>query len=307
MVAEEPKKLFFKHILRKVFLEDWVLKLIALVITLALWFVVTGLSTPTTKRLTVPLNLSISSNAQVVNVPQPEVAIEISGDKRKIDQINRTELIATLDLTDVPPGDRVVSLSPENVYVALPQGVKLVEVAPSRIAVNLEAVEEKEVEVKVQAAGKPAVGYEVYSSSALPQKIKVRGPASIIKMLEYVQTEAIDLGGKRDDFTAKQVAVTSPDPKAAVLNTVVDVVFRIGEKRVERLFTIPVTGAYQTTATFSLYGPRSIVTRAKTDAFFVEMTRTGTGSDMPHVVLPIEWQDTVEVRDLTIKASKANP
>ena len=60
------QKLFAKHVVRKVFLEDWGLKLTALVITLALWFGVTGLSTPTTKRFTVPLNLSISSDAQIV-------------------------------------------------------------------------------------------------------------------------------------------------------------------------------------------------------------------------------------------------
>src|SRR5678816_2154323 len=100
------RKLFAKHIFRKIFLEDWALKLLALVITFGLWFIVTGLSTPTTKRLTVPLVLSISSNAQVVNAPLQEVDIEISGDKRKIEQINRSELSATVDLTDTQPGDK---------------------------------------------------------------------------------------------------------------------------------------------------------------------------------------------------------
>ena len=40
------------------------MKLIALVITLGLWLGVTGLSTPTTKRFTVPLIPSISNNAR---------------------------------------------------------------------------------------------------------------------------------------------------------------------------------------------------------------------------------------------------
>jgi hypothetical protein len=55
--------LFARNIVRKVFFEDLPLKLTALGITLGLWLMVTGLSSPTTKRLTVPLNLSISSNA----------------------------------------------------------------------------------------------------------------------------------------------------------------------------------------------------------------------------------------------------
>ncbi|HEX3102437.1 MAG TPA: hypothetical protein VHQ01_11620, partial [Pyrinomonadaceae bacterium] len=63
----EPRKLFFKHIARKIFLEDWALKLTALAITLALWFGVTGLSTPQDRNFTIPLNLTIANNAEITN------------------------------------------------------------------------------------------------------------------------------------------------------------------------------------------------------------------------------------------------
>ncbi len=287
------RKLFAKHILRKLFLEDWALKLLALVITFALWFGVTGLSTPTTKRITVPLNFNISNNAEITNSPIQEVDIVISGDKRKIDQINKADLIASLDLTDVASGDRVVSLTPENVYVQLPQGIKLTEVAPGRIAVSLEVVEEKDIEVKTITIGVTANGFEVYNTTVLPSKIRVRGPASVVKILEYVQTDKVELTGKKDDFTAKQVAVTSSNPKVSVLNTVVDVFVRIGETRIERTFSTPVNGKI---ATFTIYGPKTLITKAKADAFKVEMT-----SDTPQLILPPELQDLAEIRKLAIK------
>ncbi len=289
--------LFAKHITRKLFLEDWALKLIALVITLGLWFGVTGLSTPTTKRFTIPLNLSISSGAQIVNSPLQEVEIEVSGDKGKVGQINRSDLAATLDLTDVSHGDRVVLLSPETVSVTLPQGVKLVEVAPSRIAVNLEAVEEKELEVKTETVGELILGYEVYSTVVLPPSVRVRGPASIVRTLEYVQTDKIDISGKKDEFTATQVPVSVANSKAAVLNTVVDVYFRIGEKRVERSFTVPVTGSPGKTANFTVYGPRTLLSKARADAFKIEMSDDGT----PQIVPPAELQDLIEIRNIKIK------
>jgi hypothetical protein len=57
--------LFFKHIIRKVFFEDWLIKLVALGVTFALWLGVTGLSTPTTTRLTgIPLSLRFSSDTE---------------------------------------------------------------------------------------------------------------------------------------------------------------------------------------------------------------------------------------------------
>ena len=289
--------LWAKHVIRKVFLEDWGLKLIALVITLALWFGVTGLSTPTTKRFTIPLNLSISSSAQIVNAPLQEVEIEVNGDKRKVEQINRSELVASLDLTEVEPGDRVILLSPESVFVPLPQGVKLVEVAPSRIAVNLEAVEEKDLEVKTIIVGEPAAGYEVYSTTVFPPNVKVRGPASIVRILEYVQTDKINLNGKKDDFTAKQIPVGAPNPKAAVLNTFVDVIFKIGEKRIERSFSITAAELPGRTVNFTLYGPRTLLSKVRADDLKVAFP----DSETAQIILPPELQDVVEVKKVTVK------
>jgi YbbR domain-containing protein len=300
MTERVPQKLFLTHILRKIFLEDWAPKLLALVITFALWLGVTGLSTPTTKRLTVPLNLNISSNAQVMNVPQQDVQIEISGDKRKIEQIRSSDLIASLDLTEMKPGDWVVSLSPDTVFVPLPQGVKLVDVAPGRIPINIEAVEEKDLEVRANPIGTIAAGYEIYNTIVLPSRIRVRGPASVMKTLEFVQTDGIDIADRKEEFTARQIAVTAPDPRAAVLNTVVDVIFRIGEKRVERSFTIPVAGDKSKTASFVIYGPRTPLMKVRADDLKAEPYLDDNGEEAVRVVLPNDLENVVEIRRLRL-------
>ena len=294
-------KLFAKHVVRKLFLEDWGLKLLALVITLALWFGVTGLSSPFKTRMTIPLNLSVPSNAEITNTPVSVVSIEIRGDKKIIQQIVKSDLVATVDLSDVPPGDRVISLTPGKVFVDLPKGVTLEDVEPSGILVKLEAVEEKDIEVKVQTVGEPAAGYEVYSSVSLPSKIRVRGPASVIKTLESIQTDMIDISGKREEFTARQVPVGAPNPKAAVFNTVVDIYFRIGEKRGERPFMAPVSGEPGKNASFVIYGPRTLLQKTRADQLKVEIYLNDNGEEAPRVVLPAELQDFVEVRKLKVK------
>jgi hypothetical protein len=293
---KEPRKLFFKHIARKIFLEDWAIKLTALIITLGLWLGVTGLSTPTTKRFTIPLNLNVPNNAEVTTAQQ-DVEIVVSGDKRKVDQINKADLIASVDLTDVATGDRVVTLMPENVAVTLPQGVKLVEVLPIRFLINLEAIEEKDIEVKARTQGNPAPGFEVYNTLISPQKIRVRGPASFVSTLEFVETAIVDLSGKKEEFTARQTPVSVANPKAAVLNTVVDVYFRIGEKRVERAFTLPIPGAPGNTISFVVYGPRSALTKLKADAIEVGWANGKMiGYQDPEIFLPTELQVVAEIR-----------
>jgi YbbR domain-containing protein len=293
-------KFFAKHVVRKIFLEDWGLKLTALVITLGLWFGVTGLSTPTVQRFNVALATRISNNAEITNALVTEVDIVLSGDKRKLEQLTNADLTATLDLTDVGPGDRVVSLTPENVYVNLPPGIKLTEIQPGRIAVNLEAVEEKELEVRAETKGLPAAGFEVYSSLVSPPRVKVRGPASVIRTLDSVETAEIDIAGKKSDFTAPQIAVNVTNPKAAVFNTVVDVFFRIGERRVERAFTIPVTGLNGKNASLIIYAPRTLLAQIKPEDFKVEMILNDKGEEVPEVILPPELKDFAEVRKLRL-------
>src|SRR5262249_3360303 len=127
---------FLTQLVRKVFLEDWTMKLIALIITLGLWLGVTGLRTPTSRRFTnIPLNLRVANDLEVTNSPVSEVEIKVSGDKSKIDQLNQRDLSVSLDLTDVQAGDRTVQILPENVNIELPTGFKLEEIQPSKIAV----------------------------------------------------------------------------------------------------------------------------------------------------------------------------
>ncbi|MFL6374301.1 MAG: YbbR-like domain-containing protein [Pyrinomonadaceae bacterium] len=299
-MAQNSPFLWVRHLLRKVFLEDWGLKLIALLIAVALWVGVTGLSTPTVKRFTVPLAASAANNVEVTNQLVSDVDIVLTGDKRDIDRLNRSDLTAVLDLTDVPPGDRVVSLSPANVYVSLPQGIKLTEVQPGRIAVDLEAVEEKDVNVKPETAGKPAEGFEVYSVTARPLQIRIRAPSSIVRAMDSISTDPVDVTNKTEGFTANQVAVRSASPKVAVYSTVVDVFVRIGEKRIERSFTLPVPGSAGKTVSFTIFGPKTALSKAKAEDFKVDAGNGNSGQDAPQVILPDQLVDLSEIRKVKI-------
>ena len=285
--------LFLKHIARKVFLEDWTTKLVALSITLALWVGVTGLSTPTTRRIAeVPLTLSYSNKTEITNSPVQVVSIVISGDKRRVNQITESGLVLSVDLSDNAPGDKMVELRPDNVSIDLPLGVKLQEIQPSRIVVRLEAVEEKEVPVKVETQGEPAEGFEIYSETVAPTRVRVRGPSSYIRSLTSVPTDKIDLADKTSDFVARQVPISLSNPKATVPESVVDVSFRIGEKRIERTLNVPL-GSAGKRAQVVLFGGRSLLEPLNASDLKVEPAE---GSERPNVVLPAELDGRVEVR-----------
>lgn len=306
----EPQRLFVERWFRRIFLEDWLMKLVALVITLALWLGVSGLRAPITTRLNdIVLQPRISNSLEITNSPVTEVALVVTGDRRKIDQIKPENLIVSLDLTSFDPGDRIVQLTPENVNVELPTGVRLDEIQPNKIAVKLETVAEREIPVKAEIEGSVGDGFEIYSEAVAPAKVRVRGPSSYIKSLDFVPTEPINLENRESDLAAQQVPLNLSNPKATVLDTAVNVFFRIGEKRAERLFVVPVTIAAETDAvnpkaskkaTVVLFGARSIIENIRPENLRVEMIETETGEDSPQLILPIELQGQVEIRKLKI-------
>jgi len=300
---KERRKKFFSRLIRKIFLEDWVMKLVALVITLALWFGVTGLRTTTKQRFqNIPLNIRVSNNIEIITSSVNEVTIVLSGDKGKIDQLNSRDLIVSLDFTDTE-GDRnkTVPVLPENVSIELPQGVKLEEIQPNTIGVEWDTVEEREITVRAEIEGALPDGFEIYGKAVItPEKIRVRGPASFIRKLEFVSTEKINIANRREDFTA-QIPLNTINQQVTLLDSVVDVAIRIGEKRIERLFIVPVqTENGQKKATVILYGSRSVLETLNPENLMIELVKTDSGELSPRLTLPAEMESVVEIKKLKI-------
>ncbi len=298
----QERQFSLRGLIRRLFLDDWVIKAVALVITFALWLGVTGLRAPVAARFkNIALNLRVSNNIDITNSPVQEVVITITGDKRKIDQIDPRDLVVLLDLTDVQAGERLVELNAESVGVELPTGVRIEEIVPSKIQVNLETVEERDVSVKVETEGTLAENFEIYSPTVSPPKVRVRGPSSFVKSLDSVSTEKVNVDNRQADFTAQQVELNLVNPKVTLLDTVVSVSFKIGEKRGEKLYSVPVKMENQSkTATVVLYGARSVLESVKTENLQVEIFRNEAGENSLRLILPADVQDQVEIKKLKI-------
>lgn len=301
-IEREHRQMVLRRIFRRVFLEDWLVKLIALLISVGLWLGVTGLSTPTSKTFSdVTLNLNFSNDFEVVNTPPKDIKIIVTGDKRKVDQLKESDLVVSADLTDLKQGDRIVQLTPNSVNIELPNGVKLDEIIPNKISVHLERVEEREVEVKAETEGSVADGFEIYNQTVVPAKVRVRGAESFVKSLDSVTTEKINIENRNQDFTVRQIGLNIVNPNITVLDGIVDVIFKIGEKRAERIFVIPVKAEHGTKkASVVLYGPRSILENIRTENLKVELTKSDTGEAVPEVILPPDIQNKIEVRKIKL-------
>ena len=298
----------FERGVRKVLLEDWSLKLLALAITLVLWLAVTGQNKPLTIRTVVQLNLIWPNNLDVSNDPPKTVEVVLRGSRSNLQSLSPLDLVATVDVSDQPAGERVIRLTLDRVTMQLPDGVKIESFQPNTIPIRLEPRMERQVPIEVKTDGKPADGYEVYAINPAQPTVRVRGPASRIEALQKASTETISLSGRKESFTASRVAIDIPDSKIEVLDPLVDLAIEVGERRSEKSFSGVGTRAISglevrpETVEVTLSGPASVLAELHPEDVKVVVQISGTGGSVAGLELPPAVKDRVKL--LSVRPSQ---
>lgn len=292
-----------KRWLREIFYEDLGLKILALLISLALWWGVTGQRTPTTIRVPrVPLNFRLPSDTEISNDPRADVEVALTGSKRQLDAINVRDLTVNVDVSDLKPGEHNVQLTTDRVAMGLPEGVRFGDIQPNNVLLKLEPRVEREIQVEVRHTGNPAEGYELRGITATPDKVKVRGPASHVDALVKVPTEMVSLDGRKESFTQEQTAIEIADKKVDLIDTSVSVRVEIEERHVDKTYTNVVVQDTQDaqenarTATVTLSGPRSMLDKLRAEDFKIALETGADGSVTPRLILPPEMEGHIELR-----------
>ena len=223
-------------LVRRIFLEDWSLKLLSLAIAVVLWLLVTGQNEPVTAHVNVQLNFIRPQSLEISNDPPRTVDVMLTGSRSKLDDLTALDLVATVDISDQRAGERVLRLA-DKALISLPQGIKVDGYQPSAIPVHLEPIVERQVSVVPKLEGKPADGFEVYAVHPSKGSVTVRGPASRVNALQRVMTETIWLAGHKENYTAPNLAIDVPDPKVDLIEPIVSVDIEIGEVRKEKNFS----------------------------------------------------------------------
>ena len=293
----------FKKSLRGLFLKDWTLKVLALGITLVLWYGVTGQRAPVTERIpSVHLTFRLPDNQVVSNNPRSDVDLTVTGGQQILDRLSGRDLEVVVNLAEYSPGDHTLLLNSDNVKVTLPEGVTLNRVEPNTVKVKLEASVERQLPVTVSTTGNPDEGYELYGVRAQPASVRVSGPASRVNALQKVESEPISLNGRNGTFTLERLRLLLPDDQVDLVDALVKVTFDIGERRTERTIegiTVRAPEGYAPQpdkAAVVIFGPRSIVEQVRSAD--LEITLNGKEGETPSPNLNIMRQDWAGVLQL---------
>ena len=186
--------------LRRIFLENWPIKLASLLLAVSLWFYVTSKG-KTEMSLTVPLELrNIPQGMAVVGDVPGTVEARFQGQERALRDIAAgKKVVGAVDLSLVKEGENIIRISPDD--IRKPSGVTVTHLSPYEITVKLDRIVRKTVRLKPVLSGTPAGGYRVVSVSVSPPRLTLEGPLSSLGTLTVLQTMPIDIKGMKEPVT----------------------------------------------------------------------------------------------------------
>lgn len=192
----------------------WALRTLALALAILAW---TFISLDRERQSERPLTATVQYNIPdqlVVLDPVETVNIRLTGPDSSFSDLDPFNVFVVVDLTDRPRGPAEIPLTPSD--VRRPAGLRVTSIEPNVLTLDLDLISNELRPVIARLEGEPAAGAVAGMPSLVPDSVMVRGPASILRQIAFVETRPVNLTGHAIDFS-RSVLLSSPDPLITVI------------------------------------------------------------------------------------------
>jgi len=224
----------FRDLLRRWFLDNAALKLVALVLAITLFILVSG-EKETERSVKVAVAYVRPEDRVLVSEVPDTLEVWVRGPWTRIKRLDPADVDPiVVDLTKSGDGE----IRFDNDQLRLPAGLEVRAIRPSSIRVAFE--HQKRVPVLPELVGAPAEGYIVERVVADPPLVGVRGAQVAIAGVDESRTLPLSIAGKRGDFT-QRVSLAPVGRGATTEVNEVDVQVQIVEEvRMQKLSSLRV-------------------------------------------------------------------
>lgn len=288
--------------LKKSLTENLGVKLIALVVSVFVWFYASGQKEVVWLK-TIPIELRDVPDSLVVagNVPS-QGEISITGTKRQLILAGFKRMNIAVSLAGASPGRQRLTLSSKN--VRLPgridsRNVRVIE--PSALDFNLERMMVRRVQITLATTGALPENVVLLDGtfSITPSWTTIKGPASAVERARTVRTKPLDLSRLKES-AEKGIALDLEEIGFQCQPNRVTVSVRVSEKATRVLPNVPPTvlvdsedikaTVFPNTVSLTLQGPRSLLDTLSTGDVSVLLNLSGKAAARyrlaPEIILP---------------------
>lgn len=238
---------------RDAFTRNLGLKAFSLVLAAGLWVFVNLGARDTEAAYKVRLVLENIPTGLVVTGPRiDDVDLRLVGSRTQLDAVERQDLELALDLTGVRAGAATFAVSVDGLN--LPRGVRVLVITPSQVTLQFERLAKKSVPVQFSIENQPSSDFVVTQTAITPDRVVVSGPESVLREVEFVATEALDLANASPGSLEQEVALEAPAPDTTLDRSKVSAAVRIEDVLAGRtLDDVPVQPREPITGRLSIY------------------------------------------------------
>ena len=165
--------------------RDLTLKIVALVLAVFLWLYVSTDQSQQSRKTFDAVRPAVSSLPASLTLLDPNtlpaVRVTVEGSALAVGKVRSSDIHATLSLKDAKAG-----LVPATVDVTVPDGVRLVDVYPQFISVQVEPRKTARVPVQIKQVGELGSDYQVLGLTPADTTVVVEGPASRVDQVNSV-------------------------------------------------------------------------------------------------------------------------
>lgn len=150
---------------------------------------------------------------QVYTIKENRTAsIVVKGPRSKVDKLDRGEIKATVDFSEVSS----VGAVPINI-VSLPEGVVLQNKITESMKIVVEPIRSQRFPVEIETTGVPADGYLVGDTEVSPNVVNIKAPESVMEQIHRVIVQ-VDVDGMSTDVKRKSVPLILIDGNGKVID-----------------------------------------------------------------------------------------
>ncbi len=159
----------------------------------------------------------------------------VKGPASLVESLADHQLTCTLNLTEHAPGWTSLPITSEN--FGLPESLHISAIKPATISIRIKTADRKKLPVYIAIAGKPAAGFKVIDSFALPGRVTVTGPENLLARMDRLMTKPITIAGIAESIK-KETALDLPAGVRAIgIEKAIVADIRIAAKTERRTFT----------------------------------------------------------------------
>jgi len=201
--------------------KDISTKIISLLFAIFMWFYIIQVQDPEIEKSIkdIPVQFTKTELEErgltLTNDKEVQIDVKLRGQRKHISGIKKEDIAAVADASKInSTGTHEI-----NINVILPYGsVELLEQNPQHIAVTVDEIVVAEKQVLINQIGNPKSGYCVSDYKITPEKVKIKGPKSIVNTIESLSAD-VDVGGKDEDVTVADAPIRFIGTSGEIFNT----------------------------------------------------------------------------------------